>query len=327
MSGLTINDPIRFADILNSLRVLPGDTLLLRGGTYSGDWVIDTNIKGTQTNPVTIKPYNGESVTIDGSLQVLGDYITIIDIDFTDTIHADPQYVSMGVYAAGTGFQMYGCHIRKQHASGVSWYGHGVGEISENWIEDNGYLDADGNTHGYCIYTHNEIPGEHFIRRNLMRPRREKYSLHVYTSSPVPLYDYRIFDNVLIGPVHTGGGYGLRDFQFERNIQYRDWVQLGRYLYDLEYQNIGGTIKNNIFLETYAYTVNEDLPMQWTGLVEDGNLAWSPHRPNDFNRTGYITEPEPSAWSRFIPFAISGRWAGIQVALENGVFSAAMTNK
>jgi len=46
--------------------VADGETILLRGGTYSIDSPIDIYTSGTDGNWITIMPYNGETVTIDG---------------------------------------------------------------------------------------------------------------------------------------------------------------------------------------------------------------------------------------------------------------------
>jgi hypothetical protein len=47
----------------------PGDTIYLRAGTYTGNvfwWKEGTLNKGTETSPITIRPYPGETVTFDG---------------------------------------------------------------------------------------------------------------------------------------------------------------------------------------------------------------------------------------------------------------------
>lgn len=329
MTGLTIDNPTKWEKIIPSERIIPGDTLYLRGGTYAGDWVFAQNMSGTSQAPVSIRPYNGESVVFNGSVEIWGNYINLYDLDFTDT--RDRHIVTKGVYIAGTGINVYGCHIQKMHASGISWYGHGPSEISENWIEDNGYLDANDNGHGYCIYAHNETPGEHLCQRNLMIWQRERYTWHCFTASNIPLYDFSVYDNVFDGAVHAGGGQGLKNYKHERNVHNDAWTQLGKYLWDeAEYQNDGTSIKDNLFIHTYFaidYGSSEPLPNAWANLTESGNIAWNPPRAYEYDRSGYSVEAQPSHYEQFIPFTISARWSGIQVTLDNGVFTAAVVSK
>lgn len=65
MAGLEIGDPVTLAQVLASNNIFPGDTIRLRAGTYSGNWL--ANIGGTLAAPVKIMPYNGEAVKIDGT--------------------------------------------------------------------------------------------------------------------------------------------------------------------------------------------------------------------------------------------------------------------
>jgi len=51
--------------VKNTNKITAGDTLYLRAGTYHEHSIELTN-SGTQTNPIVIKPYHGEPVTIDG---------------------------------------------------------------------------------------------------------------------------------------------------------------------------------------------------------------------------------------------------------------------
>jgi hypothetical protein len=334
MSGMKIDDPVTLSKALASTRFIPGDTLALRGGRYTGDWVLPLAISGTPEKPITIRPYQNEPVIIDGSFQIFGHYIHIYDLEITDSRDAHlPQ--TLGVYAVGTGTSVYGCYIHDVKAGGgIEWFGSGPGEVSENWIQDCGYQDVNNGWHGYCIYDHNESPGEHLCQRNLMRPKLEKYSLHIFSASNIALNDNKVYDNVFDGAVHAGGGQGLKHFCYERNVHNDAWVQLGRYLWDKsKYQNDGTIIKDNIFMRSY-FTIDTDNqqppqphPNPWANLTESGNLAWSPYRATDYDRDGYTVEAAPAHYERFIPFTISARWSGIQVTLTDGVFSAEMVAK
>src|SRR5438445_11015133 len=53
-------------------RVQPGDTIWLRGGTYTGNF--DGTLTGTSAAPIVVRQYPGERATIDGNLHVNGAY-------------------------------------------------------------------------------------------------------------------------------------------------------------------------------------------------------------------------------------------------------------
>jgi len=56
---------------VKNLRKVTGDTIYLRSGTYYEHGIQIVN-SGTETNPIVIKPYHGETVTIDGSSTTWG---------------------------------------------------------------------------------------------------------------------------------------------------------------------------------------------------------------------------------------------------------------
>ena len=44
----------------------PGDTIFLREGTYAPEANIQVSTSGTETAPISLRPYEGEAVVIDG---------------------------------------------------------------------------------------------------------------------------------------------------------------------------------------------------------------------------------------------------------------------
>lgn len=307
--GDTVLNPVSFANLLLSHNIIPGDTLLLRAGTYSGDYVLPY-IAGTEALPITIKPYNGETVIFDGSLTV-GNYVRLYDLNFTDA-RIDRHIYTPGIYATGLGFHMHGCIVSDIHNSGLSWYGYGVGEVSENIFLNNGGRNGDESGHGHALYTHNAAGGAHLIARNLFFDQFGTYALHIYSAGSNGLKDYTVEDNITCGqPTHTGGGLGLTDFIYRRNIQYGSYIQQGRY--SGSHKNINGQIKDNVTFDLVSYSVNADCTYEWENLVESGNIAYG-GEPS--NRAGYVVVSNPAVWTRVIPFSKSERWAA-SVAIYN----------
>lgn len=133
--GVAPNGPfLTFQKAANALRA--GDTVMIRGGvynTYAGSW--GYLYDGTQDKPVTIMPYNGEKVVIDGLnftvpsskdplMQIYGDWYVIRDIEFRyghdtglniigDHVTAQNIYShhnwGSGMYASGDYTKFYGC--------------------------------------------------------------------------------------------------------------------------------------------------------------------------------------------------------------------------
>lgn len=316
MSGLSLSDPISFSKVISSPNVIPGDVILLRGGTYRGYWHLD--IGGSEDNPIIIKPYNNEPVIIDGGLKFNRPYIKICDIEFLDS-NLDITNITESIDMSQIGCWLIGCHIHNLHNSGVQWFSSGVGGIVECWIHDNGYHDnSDGLGHGHAIYTHNNLGGTRLIARNLLGEQRGKYSLHVYSVANNYLRDYVIEDNVINGdPAICGGGLGLRNYTCQRNIEYHDYWFQGRYSLQ---PNDGGLIKDNLFIGLYDYSVQSN----FQNLIEENNIVWG-GQPS--NRAGYVVNPMPIHWTKFIPFSLSEKYLGIKVSIDNGIFNAVMILK
>jgi hypothetical protein len=304
MAGLTIDDPVKFSQAIVSKRIIPGDVLELKGGTYAGDWVM--TIAGTQAKPITIKPRAGENVVIDGSLKLEGDYIEMRDITIMDS-RTDRTAATVGILASIAGLKLAGCYIHDLHGSGVSWWGGGAGQIIECIIANNGNKVGDKG-HGHGIYTHNS-GGARVIAKNLFFDSIGNYCLQIYSDSANYLKDYTVQDNVFAGDaVHTGGGLGLIDFVYERNTQFEAHCQHGRYSYDN--QNRNGRISGNTFIDLSAYSVNADCAHEWDNLTEADNLVYG-GEPSD--RAGYTVMEKPATLTRWIPYTQSTRWLGAAV--------------
>jgi len=68
----TLAEP--FATIQHAVGVLvAGDTCHIRGGTYHEE-VVGSNLSGTAANPITIKNYQDEQVTLDGTVPITGSW-------------------------------------------------------------------------------------------------------------------------------------------------------------------------------------------------------------------------------------------------------------
>lgn len=306
MSGLTINDPAKFADVIKSTKIIPGDVLLLRGGTYKGDW--DIEIGGSSELPIKIMPYQNEHVIIDGWTRLLRSNVWLQDLELMDSdLNRVSDVNTSSLEINGSGFSVVGCLVHDLHDSGIFWFGSGPGQIVECVIYNNGGRWTTGGGYGHGIYTHNNGGGARLISRNIFFDQIGDYTFQVYSGGQNYLLDYTIQDNIICGdPSHTGGGLGLRNYVYERNWQYQDYSQQGRYSMQ---PNDGGIIRDNVFIELNSYSVQST----FKNLQEYGNLVYG-GEPS--NRAGYTVIEQPATLVRVIPFSLSARWLA-SVAIFN----------
>jgi hypothetical protein len=213
MSGLTIDNPIKFLTLITSSRVVPGDTIYMRGGTYSGDWI--TSIAGTLANPVVVQPYNNEPVTIRGSLQIGGAYTHWNDIT---VINETANDVNSAVYITQAGTELDGFDISSSGANmGISWFGSGVGNLLNSTIHDTG---------SYGIYTHNHGGGAREITNCVFAASiAGYYSIHLFRDGGNIVQDYTLSGCTFYKPVICHA-VEVSNMAFTNN-NFHTWLKVG----------------------------------------------------------------------------------------------------
>jgi hypothetical protein len=302
MTTIGIADTAELITALANPAILPGDILELENGTYTGDF--SSTIAGTDIAPIIVRPVHPGSVIIDGTLTVGGTWTHWYDINFTDSNTDRYDYVgNLGIYTTKIGTHIHGCLITDIHASAVQVFGARHGEVSECVIYNNGYHEPDDSGHGHGLYSHNDPGGNIIIARNIFGDQFGAYAFQIYSGGANHLLDYDVYDNVICGnPVHTGGGLGLINFTFERNIQFQDYQQHGRY--SPAGTNDNGLIHNNYFIGMTSYYVNPD----WSNLTEADNEVYG-GEPS--SRAGYTTYAQPATKIWLKAFTESARWLGM----------------
>ena len=192
----TISDPW---DLTTALAlgsgVRPGDTLWLRGGTYSGCFT--SQISGTSTAAITVRGYPNERAVLDGRgcsnpvLAVAGPYVTFRNFE---VMNSDPNRPA-AQFARPTGVDVKARNTKFIHLS-VHDVGQGFGfwseapdsEIAGCVIYNNGTTSFD---HG--IYTQNAT-GTKTIRENVVL-NNYGYGIHVYGSDTASLVGFDISGN------------------------------------------------------------------------------------------------------------------------------------
>jgi hypothetical protein len=171
-------------------KVLPGDTIWVRGGTYAG--VFTASLQGAAAAPIVVRPYPGERVTIDGGSST------------AETFSVDGQwaiYRGLEIMQSGTartcdsciGLRPTGVYVR--NASNVKLinlivHDVGHGTFTENaahnieiygWIIYNGGNVNLTRSDGHGIYIKNDGIGWKIARDNVIF-NQFGFGIHAFTS-------------------------------------------------------------------------------------------------------------------------------------------------
>jgi hypothetical protein len=172
----SFNNPWKLQTALNGPgNVLPGDTIWLRGGTYTGAY--SAWINGSSTNPIVVRQYPGEHATIDGGntngvtiLTVAGSYTWYwgfeIMSSYGNRTSTQPGPAPSDIlYGAAIDVdQSSGSHpglkfinlVLHDTRSGIGWWMQAIdSEAYGNLVYYNGWLGPDDG-HGHGIYTQNQ---------------------------------------------------------------------------------------------------------------------------------------------------------------------------
>ena len=148
--------------------VKAGDTIWLRGGTYTGHYV--SSLKGTKNKPIVVRQYPGERATIDGNyggnevtLIVNGQYAWFWGFEVTNsdpgrtsaTRGTDPARRGTGTNLLGRGTKLINLAIHDTVEGVLTTALAPDAEVYGNLIYYNGY-DAPDRGHGHVIYVQNE---------------------------------------------------------------------------------------------------------------------------------------------------------------------------
>jgi hypothetical protein len=228
MSGLLIDNPIDLLSLLRSDRVIPGDNILLRAGTYTGNFTVP--FQGTESNRITIRPYPGETAIIEGSLTIgdaTGDEGSYVDIRGLQ-IQQTPEYRGQmtdpeGVLALHTTVEVMAHHVRLInniiHDGGIGighWTSAPGSVIYGNVVYNNGWANLGGA--GQSIYIQNLIAGEaKTIKHNIFGPAFKR-AMAVYATNGEN-GNMSFLENVIFGytPELIGGQMRMDDITFSGN--------------------------------------------------------------------------------------------------------------
>ena len=239
MSGITIDNPISLEIAIASQRVIPGDTLLLRGGTYSG--IYDSLLNGTEAAPITIKSYPGETAIISGRFSLHGSYVLLDNLNFTynDWITRSTELTGsapedMPTDAALDIFAPYSevrhCVVYDVADFGI-WATAKACKIYGNVVFNIGW-DAPDRGHGHLFYTQNDGAYGRMVFKHNIATASFATGLKIYTEG-AKARGYDVIGNTIFisGELFDGDDYSMnfwvqdpagKDYKFERNHSFHD---------------------------------------------------------------------------------------------------------
>ena len=228
----TLADPASLDDVLESRSTPPGTTIWLRGGVYEGNFF--SRADGTQAAPITVRPYPGEHVVLDGNrrtdgagLTIYGDWQVWRDLEFTNS--ATGRFLTSGgrrnnVYIHGRGVALINNEI---HDGGncVGWWKDAQDSlVYGNLIYNCGY-NSGSRGHGHGVYIQNNDGGRKTLEANLIGATYGR-SFQIFGSDQA--HDIDMMDNVFAGgtslaretkaPLYVGAD--VNDFRFTDNHVY-----------------------------------------------------------------------------------------------------------
>jgi hypothetical protein len=200
----TYEDPWDLATALSHpASVKPGDTIWLRGGTYTGSFVSDLDGGAPCTSPIVVRSYPGEIARLDGAGIPPGDppksVLTIEsrcgvyrDFEVTDSVNPNPDGGQgtrpQGLQVVGPDNKLVNLVIHDTGQGVGFWEGAPDSEITGCLIYYNGNSQLD---HG--IYTQN-LTGTKTLRDNVVFGNYG-FGIHAYTTNS-HVNNFRIEGNV-----------------------------------------------------------------------------------------------------------------------------------
>jgi hypothetical protein len=290
-NGSSSNDgslahPLDLATALSgSSPALPGDTIWLRGGVYSGNFTSVLN--GTAAAPIVVRQYPGERATLDGAPSPTAGTL-IIKGSYTwywgfEVMNSYPDRNS-GTSSRGPGINQFGAYTKlinlvvHDNLDGIeTWSGVTEGEVYGNVIFNNG-AQSSGIGAGHSIYGQNDVGTKHLID-NVMS-NSYNFGIHIYTENGSINY-FDVEGNIAFnhGVLASSSSYkanyligGSQVAQLPKvltNYGYYPWGSQGRNG-DLGY----GTACNGLDMEGNYFAGGTSLKVNCTNSTVSGNWLY-----------------------------------------------------
>ncbi len=171
-----------------------GDTIWLRGGTYTGHFT--NNLNGSSSSPIIVRQYAGERATIDGydgtsstdpAITVDGSYTWFWGFEVTNSSpnrttnnggNTPPPGRGPGFYLGAPGVKLINLVVHDTSQGLDVWEAATDAEVTGNIVYYNGWDDLGTRGSGHGIYTQNLTSTKHFYDNILFEGF--SYGIHAY---------------------------------------------------------------------------------------------------------------------------------------------------
>ena len=185
--------------------VVPGDTIWMMGGTYTGPFV--SKLTGTSTKPVVLRQLAGQRATVDGRFEIDGSYtyywgFEVMDSDpkrVTTIAGSDPADLprqNVTVFVLGPFNKIINMVI---HDLGDGLFAGSAAqglEITGSVFYNNGWEGPDRG-HGHNVYLQNQYATKVVTDNVLFNSFSE--GLHMYGTDAAYLYNFDVEGNTIAG--------------------------------------------------------------------------------------------------------------------------------
>ncbi len=252
--------------LLGHKEVGPGDILWVRGGTYhpvKEPSKYNIKISGSEDNPVVIRAYPGERVTIDGGIQIYNPNVVfwgfeVFSSDKNNRISEESGSHPSDLNRPG-GIGIFNKNIALiNNVVHDGEFGISAQILSENaviygnLVYNNGWEGPDRG-HGHGLYAQNELEKK-YIMENIILNNFGGYSYHIYREDG-PLNNFIFYGNVSINDTFLVGGIQpASNVTLVENYTYNSTMKLG---YRSKFNETVTVIKNHIWNpQSSAFEVN-----------------------------------------------------------------------
>ena len=276
-------------------RVVAGDTIWLRGGTYNGSF--HSSLNGTAAKPIVVRQYPGERATLDGASSST---ITLI-VDGSWTVYWGFEIMNSILTRFGSGLAARPSGVYVESASNVKLVnliihdtGHGtyIENTAHNieiygWIVYNGGNDNSSRSDGHGIYVRNDGTTQKVIAENVIF-NQFGFGIHSYAEGGDLLKRMTFEGNVMFnnsslsafdGPNMILGGETSADQDTVRNNMYYFSPGYGARNLRVGYTtqlNASGVVEGNYIVggntEAVDVTLWQNLLFRNNTLVETGRV-------------------------------------------------------
>ncbi len=335
----SFSNPWRLQDALNQpSSVHPGDTIWLRGGTYSGTFV--SNLNGTAASPIIVRQYAGELATLDGGssttcvLSTRGSYTWFwgFEVMSSDTTRqssqpgSNPSDIHRGdaiqIWQTQTvpGLKFINLIIHDARQGFSFWQEATDAEINGCLVYYNGWNGTDRG-HGHGIYTQNQTGTKHIVDNIIFE--NFDHGIQGYGSSSAHLINYDIHGNTfsasgeMASPpggrnLLIGGDSTAQNISVANNFLYYQAAESPDSAFQLGYgAGCSGTTVSTNYVSNNTAFAGGCLPTSMTGNTFYGSTSGFPQ--SSYPNNTYTTT-RPTALQVFVrPNAYEAGRANITV--------------